>query len=138
MSISVGVSGSEPYRTGGLIKVSLFESVCVCASVTSFASVSISSVFIGVFWCGVGVFVCVCVVGVGLMKNLSNIVLASVGVITFSSFRERVSKKFRAFGFSISLSRRSIMICRSLTSVSDMFVTVLGISGVVRGRGGGL
>ena len=115
MSISVGVSGSEPYRTGGLIKVSLFESVCVCASVTSFASVSISSVFIGVFWCGVGVFVCV--VGVGLMKNLSNIVLASVGVITFSSFRERVSKKFRAFGFSISLSRRSIMICLSLTCV---------------------
>ena len=136
MSISVGVSGSEPYRTGGLIKVSLFESVCVCASVTSFASVSISSVFIGVFWCGVGVFVCFCVVGVGLMKNLSNIVLASVGVITFSSFRERVSKKFRAFGFSISLSRRSIMICLSLTFASDIFLRVLEISGVVRGRGG--
>ena len=70
-----------------------------------------------------------------LMKNLSNIVLASVGVITFSSFRESVSKKLRAFGSSISLSNLSIIICLSLVSVSDMLV--LEISGVARGEGGG-
>ena len=133
--MSVCVSGSEPYRIGGLIKVSLVESWCVCASVTSFARVLISSVLIFVLRCGVGVCVCVCVGGVFLMKNLSNIVLASVGVITFSSFRERVSKKLRAFGFSISLSNLSIIICLSLASVSDMLV--LEISGVARGRGGG-
>ena len=69
------------------------------------------------------------------MKNLSNIVLASVGVITFSSFRERVSKKFRAFGSSISLSNLSIIICLSLVSVSDMLVPE--ISWVARGRGRG-
>ena len=78
--------------------------------------------------------VCVCVGGLFLMKNLSNIVLASVGVITFSSFRERVSKKFLAFGSSISLSNLSIIICLSLASVSDMLVPE--ISGVARGEGG--
>ena len=53
------MSGSEPYRIGGLIKVSLVESLCVCASVTSFASVLISSVLIFVFRYGG----CVCLCG---------------------------------------------------------------------------
>ena len=75
--------------------------------------------------------VCVCVGGLFLMKNLSNIVLDSVGVITFSSFKEMVSKKFLAFGSSISFSNLSIIICLSLASVSDMLVPE--ISGVARG-----
>ena len=57
--MSVCVSGSELFRIGGLIKVSLVKSLCVCASVTSFASVLISSVLIFVFRCGG----CVCMCG---------------------------------------------------------------------------